>query len=31
MTVSIFCAVTLIVWAIRARSRSPGEREPAET
>jgi hypothetical protein len=30
LTVSIFCIVTLIVWAIRARSRSPGGRESAE-
>jgi phosphatidylglycerol:prolipoprotein diacylglycerol transferase len=30
MAVSIFCAVTLIAWAVSARSRSPSEKEPAE-
>jgi phosphatidylglycerol:prolipoprotein diacylglycerol transferase len=30
MTVSLICIITLIAWAVTARSRSPGEREPAE-
>jgi len=30
LAVSVFCVATLLVWAIRARSRSPGGREPAE-
>jgi phosphatidylglycerol:prolipoprotein diacylglycerol transferase len=30
MAVSLFCAVTLIAWAVRKRSSAPDEQEPAE-